>query len=76
MNLTNFHRKNIENSGKNNSSVNIKFVPKISHIKNFSQNIRSDVKTSKVARLLRVEMISIRSILVSTRAATRNGQTG
>jgi len=51
MNLTHFHPKSIENLGKNNSSVNIRFVVKTSDIRNFSQNIRADVKTSKVATL-------------------------
>jgi len=37
---------------KNNSSVNIRFVAKTSDIRNFSENIRSDVKTSEVATLL------------------------
>jgi len=37
---------------KNNSSVNIRFVAKTSDIRNFSQNIRSDVKTSEVATLV------------------------
>jgi len=51
MNLTYFHRKSIENLGKNKSSFNIRFVTKTSDIRNFSQNIRSDVKTSEVATL-------------------------
>ena len=37
---------------KNNSPVNIRFVTKTSDIRNFSENIRPDVKTSKVATLL------------------------
>jgi len=36
---------------KNNSPVNIRFVAKTSDIRNFSQNIRSYVKTSQVATL-------------------------
>jgi len=36
---------------KNNSSVNIRFVDKTSDIRNFSQNIKSDVKTPEVATL-------------------------
>jgi len=35
--------------GKKNISVNIRFVVKISDIRNFSKNIRSDVETSEVA---------------------------
>jgi len=35
---------------KNNSAVNIRFVAK-TDIRNFSENIRSDVKTSEVATL-------------------------
>jgi len=42
-------RGNVVN--KNNSSVNIRFVAKTSDIRNFSENIRSDVKTSEVATL-------------------------
>jgi len=37
---------------KNNDPVNIRFVAKILDIRNFSENIRSDVKTSEVATLL------------------------
>jgi len=37
---------------KNNSPVNIRFVAKTSDIRNFSENIRSDVKTSEVATLV------------------------
>ena len=37
---------------KNNSPVNIRFVAKTSDIRNFSENIRSDVKTSEVATLM------------------------
>jgi len=48
MNLTHFHPKSIENLEKSNSSVNIRFVAKTSYIRNFYQNIRSDVKTSEV----------------------------
>jgi len=44
MNLTHIHPKNTENLGKNNSSVNIRFVAITSDIRNFSQNIRSDAK--------------------------------
>jgi len=53
MNLTSFQPErtgNVEN--KNNSSFNIRFVAKTSDIKNFSQNIISDVKTSEVATLV------------------------
>jgi len=38
--------------GKNNSSVNIRSVAKTLNIRNFSQNIRSDVKTSEVTILV------------------------
>jgi len=51
MNLTYFQpreRRIVEN---NNSPLNIRFVAKTSDIRNFSQNIRSDVKTSEVATL-------------------------
>jgi len=51
MNLTHFHPKTIENLKRSNILVNIRFVAKTSDIRNFSQNIRSDVKTSEVARL-------------------------
>jgi len=46
--------KSIENVGKNNSPVNIRFVAnaKTSDIRNLSENIRSDVKTSEVATLV------------------------
>jgi len=40
--------KSIENLGKNNSPVNIRLVAKTSDIRNLSENIRSDVKTSEV----------------------------
>ena len=43
-------RGNVVN--KNNSPVNIRFVAKTSDIRNFSENIRSDVKTSEVATLV------------------------
>ena len=36
---------------KNNSPVNIRFVSKTSDIRNLSENIGSDVKTSEVATL-------------------------
>jgi len=36
---------------KHNSPVNIRFVAKTSDIRNFSENIRSDGKTSEVATL-------------------------
>jgi len=52
MNLTYFHpqkRGNVENIY--NNPVNIRFVAKTSDIGNFSENIRSDVKTSEVATL-------------------------
>jgi len=39
----------VENS---NSPLIIRFVAKTSDIRNFSQNIRSDVKTSEVATLV------------------------
>ena len=37
---------------KNNIPVNIRFAPKTSDIRNFSQSIRSDAKTSEVATLI------------------------
>jgi len=40
---------NVKN--KSNSPVNIRFVAKTWEIRNFSQNIKSDVKTSEVATL-------------------------
>jgi len=43
-------RANMEN--KNINLVNIRFGAKISNIRNFSENIRSDVKTSQVAALV------------------------
>jgi len=43
---------NIENIS--NSPVNTRFYAKRSDIRNFSQNIRPDVKTSEVATLLTV----------------------
>jgi len=51
MNLTHFHPKRIENLKRSNIFVNIRFFAKTSDIRNFSQNIRSDVKTSEVATL-------------------------
>jgi len=45
MNTTHFPPKSTENLEKNNSSVNIRFVTKTSDIRNFTQNIRSDVKS-------------------------------
>jgi len=53
MNLTYFQprkRRNVENN--NNCLLNIRFVAKTSDMRNFSQNIRSDVKTSEVATLV------------------------
>jgi len=53
MNPTSFHperRGNGEN--KSHSPVNIRFVVKTSDIRNFSQNITFDVKTSEVATLV------------------------
>ena len=53
MNLTYFYpkmRRNVAN--KNSSPVNIRFVAKTSDIRNLSENIRSDVKTSEVATLV------------------------
>jgi len=52
MNLTYFYpqiRGNV--ADKDNSPVNIKFVVKTSDIRNFSENIRSYVETSEVAKL-------------------------
>jgi len=53
MHLTYFYpqfRENVVN--KSNSAVNIRFFAKTSDIRNFSENIRSDVKTSEVATLM------------------------
>jgi len=53
MNLTYFQtrkRRIVENN--NNYPLNIRFAAKTSDIRNFSQNIRSDVKTSEVATLV------------------------
>ena len=48
MNLTYFQPRKRRIVEKNNSPLNIRFVAKTSDIRNFSQNIRSDVKTSEV----------------------------
>ena len=46
MNLTYFHlKKKSKYRKQNNSLVKIRFVAKTSNIRNFSENIRSDVKT-------------------------------
>ena len=50
MNLTYFYPK-MRGNVVNNSPANIRFVAKISDIRMFSENIRSDVKTSEVATL-------------------------
>jgi len=42
--------RNVEK--KNNSPVNIRFLAEISDIRHFSQNIRSDVKTSEMATMV------------------------
>ena len=48
MNLAHFHPKSIENFGKNNSSVNIRFVAKTSDLMLY--NIRSgDIDSDSVA---------------------------
>jgi len=55
MNLTYFSprkRGNVENN--NNSPLNIRFSAKTSDIRNFSQNIWCDVKTSEVATLVKM----------------------
>jgi len=65
MNLTHFHPKSIKNVGnKNNILVNIRFLVKTSDIRNFSQNIRSDIKTSEVATLVPPMMRTKMSLLV------------
>jgi len=52
MSLTHFHPKIIENLKKKQTlSQHQGFVAKTSDIRNFSQNIRSDVETSEVATL-------------------------
>jgi len=65
MNLTYFQprkRRNVENNN------NIRFVAKTSDIRNFSQNIRSDIKTSEVAALvLAKENVSVIAGLFSRR---------
>jgi len=56
MNLTVFLSKNArKKENKNNIPVNIRFVSKTSHIRNFSQNIKSDVKASEMATLVITE---------------------
>jgi len=62
MNLNYFHPKtrNVEN--KNNCPVNIRFVAKTSDIRNFYENIRSDVKTSEVSTLVGKDL-SCRTLL-------------
>ena len=53
MNPTTFHSKRtkkVENK-KNSSAVNIRFIAKTSTLRNFSRNIRSNIKTSEVATL-------------------------
>jgi len=58
VNLTYFQprkRRNVEN--KINCPLNIRFVTKTSDLRNFSQNIRSDVKTSEVVTLFPVLMM-------------------
>jgi len=56
---------------KNNSSVNIRFVDKTSDIRNFSQNIKSDVKTSDVATLLAAYETSDNSFEISAPKLSR-----
>jgi len=58
MNLPYFHpqkRENVENI--NNSPVNIRFVAKTSHIRNFFENIKSDFETSEVATRLQLTRV-------------------
>jgi len=53
MNLTSFQPKRRVNVEiKNNTPVNNIFVAKTSDIRNVSQNMRSDIKTSEMATLL------------------------
>jgi len=53
VNPTCFHHETIRNvENKNKIPVNIRFFAKTSDIRNFSVNIRSDVKTSEVPTLL------------------------
>jgi len=52
MNLTYFRPKVRGNVENKISPVNIRFVAKTSDIRNVSENIRSDVKTSEVATLI------------------------
>jgi len=51
MNVIDFQTRKRRNVENNNSLVNIRLVAKTSDIRKFSQNIRSDVKTSEVATL-------------------------
>jgi len=52
MNLTYFRPKLRGNVENKNNPVNIRFVAKTSDIRNLAENIRSDVKTSKVATVV------------------------
>jgi len=52
MNATCFQPRKRRNADNNNSPLNIGFVDKTSDIRNVSQNIRSDYKTSEVGTLL------------------------
>jgi len=55
VNLTSFQPKRRGNVDNNSgTSVNIRLVAKTADIRNFSQNISSDVETSEVATLLTV----------------------
>ena len=73
MNLTHFYPKRIENLKKSSFLVNVRFVAKTSNIRNFSQNIRSDVETSEVATLMRhindikFAMLQVRENAISLR---------
>jgi len=63
VNLTYFHPKRrgiVEN--KNNRPLNIRFVAKTSDIRNFLENITSDVKSSELATL--VWMISAKVVRI------------
>ena len=55
MKLTCFHPKKRGIAGnKNTCPVNVRFIGRTSDIRNFSENFRSDVKTSEVATLLAI----------------------
>jgi len=81
MNLTYFQSRKRRNVENNNSPLNIRFVAKTSDIRNFSQNIRSDVEISEVAtlqvrlnlkRLFKIEHASVKLIEIISGFSGRN----